>query len=1328
MAHNPVLAAHKEWIGYLQPVGLVVSPHALLAAQAVVSELVSEPQQRLRALPRPFHLPTLTAEILGWRPADLAGGPGGPPLPDDLAHPLPEYGETLRPTFAVPDPSKLSHAPGAHTHPWLLLIQDLSPGTDLDAPAPASSHNWDAPPQAKFERLLRETGVPIGLLHNGTHLRLVYAPRGETSGHLTFPLEFMTTVAGRQSLGACLMLLNADRLFSESDNRRLPALLSESRKYQNEVSTRLAEQVLGALLELLRGFQAADEATRGALLGALSREDPQHIYGGLLTVLLRLVFLLYAEDRGLMPGEPTWTGHYSVTGLYLQLREDAGRHPDTMDQRYGAWPALLSLFRLVYTGGTHDRLHLPAREGRLFDPDSYPFLEGRTRSEAWQPGERREAPRVPDGVLWRVLQALLLLDGERLSYRSLDVEQIGSVYESMMGFKLERAHGPSIAVRPQHVVVDLAEVLRQKPEARAKFLKEQAHCDLTGASLAALKAAQNPEDVIAALGRKQSHRTPAIVPAGSLYLQPGEERRKSGSHYTPRSLTGPIVRTTLRPVLESLGEHPTPEQILDLKLCDPAMGSGAFLVEAARQLGEHLRRAWDLHKCTPTIPPDEDPDLHARRLVAQRCLYGVDKNPFAVDLAKLSLWLVTLAKDHAFTFLDHALKHGDSLVGLNKGQIAEFRWDHETRLSGPLFEHFKRQVGKATALRREIFLLSDEQDAAKRSTLKSADDAIHEARLVGDAAISAFFSEDSDKKRQQRREELYKETVQPAQNGDAKALNRLEQLSQALRSGDKPVSPFHWEIEFPEVFDRENPGFDCFVGNPPFAGRNTIFNTGGEAYLYLLIDLTPEAHGSSDLVAYFFRRSFALARHRGTLGFIATNTVAQGDTRTTGLRWITSHGGSIYEARRRVKWPGQAAVVVSVVHITRGPAVSCYLDQVPVRGISHFLSPGTARDPVPLQANRATSFMGNKVYGQGFIFDDSDPASTPLAEMASLINHDVRNAERIFEYMGGEDLNKSAAQVPTRYVINFNNWTEAEARSWSDLLAIVEAKVRPEREKLGNNGDARRRKVHWWHWGQAAHALMARTESLSRVLAISQVTTHLSFSFQPSRRILSHGVAVIASESYAMFGSIQCRAHEVWARFFGSSMKDDLRYTPSDCFETFPFPENWQQSEPLERIGERYYTFRAELMVRNNEGLTTTYNRFHDPDERDPDILKLREFHGEMDHAVLTAYGWSDLAERATCEFRLDYEDDDEPSDDDAPRARTKKKPWRYRWPQDFHDEVLARLLDLNQVRAEQERLAGLAATPKSIKPKPTAKKVSKASAKKTATPTQTALLPPDED
>src|SRR5205085_1896540 len=175
---------------------------------------------------------------------------------------------------------------------------------------------------------------------------------------------------------------------------------------------------------------------------------------------------------------------------------------------------------------------------------------------------------------------------------------------------------------------------------------------------------------------------------------------------------------------------------------------------------------------------------------------------------------------------------------------------------------------------------------------------------------------------------------------------------------------------------------------------------------------------------------------------------------------------------------------------------------------------------------------------------------------------------------------------------------------------------------------------------------------------------------------------------HAAFCALQSRPHEIWARFLGSSMKDDLRYTPSDCFETFPFPENWETQPTLEAVGRAYYEFRADLMVRNNEGLTKTYNRFHDPDERSPDILKLRELHAAMDQAVLDAYGWTDL--KPTCEFLLDYEEDDE--DEEETGGRRRKKPWRYRWPDEFRDEVLARLLELNRQRAEQERLSGAAA------------------------------------
>lgn len=182
---------------------------------------------------------------------------------------------------------------------------------------------------------------------------------------------------------------------------------------------------------------------------------------------------------------------------------------------------------------------------------------------------------------------------------------------------------------------------------------------------------------------------------------------------------------------------------------------------------------------------------------------------------------------------------------------------------------------------------------------------------------------------------------------------------------------------------------------------------------------------------------------------------------------------------------------------------------------------------------------------------------------------------------------------------------------------------------------------------------------------------------------------------------------------FSSTMKDDLNYSPTDCCQTFPFPLQFETDFGLETTGREYFDFRAALMVKHNEGLTKTYNRFHDRDhdetEADPEIVagirRLRELHATMDRAVLEAYGWHDLAKRATCEFLLDYEEEEDDNEPEArPGRRQKKKPWRYRWPDDFRDEVLARLLELNKERAQQERLTGeaTAAAEKAAKPKAT--------------------------
>ena len=674
-----LIFAHQEWLGFVQPVGLVVAPAVMVDAQVLPDRNLSGRRRDFRALleeedgiattRRTKDLRNLFTEFLGWQERDFVDASEHR---DTLERALPELHVVLSATWAVPT---LGESDGD----WMMLIQE-EPGADLDKP-PEGQDGWNASRHERFERLLRETAIPIGLLCNAERVRLIYAPKGESSGYLTFDFSQMAQPAGAPILAAFEMLLSAEALFSGAEEASLPALLARSREAQAEVSSKLSRQVLGALHELLRGFVAADARTGESRVQDLARERPESLYGGLITALMRLVFVLYTEDRGLMPDHPVYQQHYSLGGLFSRLRRDTAAWPDTMDQRFGAWAQLLALFRLIYGGGSHAGLTFVARKGALFDPDRFPFLEGRTEDEARR---KRPLPMVPDSTVWSVLESLMVLDGERLSYRTLDVEQIGSVYEAIMGFRIELTTGRSIAVRSQSRRAPRSSSISttfwsSRGSKRPKAIQDATGQKVTGAAAAGIRDATEPADVVATLDRKvDRYATPDVVPPGTPILQPTDERRRSGSHYTPRSLTEPIVAETLRPIFERLGPRAEPEQILDLKVLDPATGSGAFLVEACRQLAARLVDAWTIHGGPPEIPPDEDELLHARRLVAQRCLYGVDRNPMAIDLAKMSLWLATFARDHEFTFIDHTLKYGDSLVGLTRRQIEGLDWGAET--------------------------------------------------------------------------------------------------------------------------------------------------------------------------------------------------------------------------------------------------------------------------------------------------------------------------------------------------------------------------------------------------------------------------------------------------------------------------------------------------------------------------------------------------------------------------------------------------------------------------------------------------------------------------
>lgn len=493
-------------------------------------------------------------------------------------------------------------------------------------------------------------------------------------------------------------------------------------------------------------------------------------------------------------------------------------------------------------------------------------------------------------------------------------------------------------------------------------------------------------------------------------------------------------------------------------------------------------------------------------------------------------------------------------------------------------------------------------------------------------------------------------------------------------------------------------GFDAIVGNPPFLGGKRISTAQGDRYRDWLASAHEGVNSNADLVAHFFRRAFSLLVSGGTLGLVATNTISQGDTRRAGLRWICLHGGTIFAARRRYMWPGAAAVVVSVVHITRGPwRGTRQLDDRAVNEITAFLfHSGGSEDPCALAANARTSFIGCDLKSQGFLFDDADEEASPLAEMRALLQKNEGDSSLIHPYLGGEELNSSPTQEPHRFAVDLNHLREDELELHQPLVGFVRTRVTRDRarksEDVANHP--------FWRYWRARPELRAASVNCTRVLANSQVSAHHAFAWQPTDRVFAHTLNVFTDERDGFFAVLQSRAHENWARFFGSSMKDDVRYTPSDCFETFPFPAGWEENAALASIGAEYHAFRAELMKRNGQGLTATYNRFHAPDEYDGEILKLRALHDAMDRAVLDAYGWRDL--KPVCEFLLDWE---EPEDDAGGAPRKKKKPWRWRWPDAMRDEVLARLLALNAERAKDEARRALLAGGSSKKAKGGGKK-----------------------
>jgi hypothetical protein len=1141
--------------------------------------------------------------MLGW-PAEWIAQDNA--ISQNLTHTVAQHHEMLRPDAVLLDAGKPR-----------LLISVLAPNQQPDR-RPAST-TWNATCATRMAELLHATRIPVGLVTNGERFTLVYAEPGQPTGFADFRAELWFDE--RLTLRAFRDFLSADALFNRPPEQAIEGLYRRSLENQQEVSITLGRQVRRAVEMFVSALDRADRESDRSLLAGVPEE---HVYEAALFLMMRLVFLFFAEERDLLPmTNPVYRENYAVSTLHDQLREAADRlGEEVLERRYDAFPRLLATFRAVHGGVEHDLASLPAYGGDLFDPDRFPFLEGRTAGTDWHKAAAQPCP-IHNRTVLHLLQALQYLEikvsgaweKRRLSFRALDIEQIGHVYEGLLDHTVRRATEIVLSLEGKEAPeIPLSELQRRSEQ--PSFIEWLA--DETGRTAKAIERSLKDPSIndplrwpdwehvsrFAALVRRDDNGDPGIIPAGSLYVTAGTARRQTGTQYTPRTLTESVGEHALAPqVYVGPAEGLPPEkwllksaaQILSLKVCDFACGSAAFLVAAARYLSSRLMEAWEESQkrhgagilITPYgdaslgLPDEElipsDPDergLYALRIVVERCLYGVDRNWLAVEMAKLSLWLLTLQRNRPFTFLDHAIRCGDSLLGVDLNQLSTWSLSGKGTQNVLFNDDLAFAADKREGLMKMQYHPRDQQkmlDAALAKTRR--------LRAAADLLIATAFEPNPD----------------ALAGAVSMGLDYQEAEAQKVLKGKHP---FHWPVEFPEVF-LYGEGFDALVGNPPFIGGKRITGALGSQYREYLVEfIGGGVRGNADYVAYFFLRAERLLKNGGTAGLLATNTIAQGDTREVGLDQMLGRGIAVYRALPSRKWPGDANLEVAHVWLRKGPwRGQVLLNDAVTAGITSQLEPlGRVHGkPHRLAANTGKSFVGSYVLGMGFVLEPD--------EAQRLLDKDARNGDVLFPYLNGEDLNSRWDQSPSRWVINFRDWPLDRAMEYPDCFEIVERLVKPERAKLAKKDDASAKGYAklWWQFGRKGLELYSAIAGMDKVLVIPETTKYCTFSLCPTGIVFSHMTKVLAIGDDGSAALVQSSIHEAWARQYSSTLETRLKYSPSDCFETFPFPA---ALAPLSSAGNEYQSHRREVMTVRHEGLTVTYNHFHTKRDESNDIQR----------------------------------------------------------------------------------------------------------------------------
>lgn len=745
---------------------------------------------------------------------------------------------------ATDDAASIDEAPDSPAAPGGVLLSLLAWDDDFDRPF-SSARRRSETPHKLMERLLASGPAMWGILLNGQKARLL--KRNVVSGrqqYLEVDLEALFDGGSDRDFDTFWTLFRAQAFEPDATGRSLMEVVDEgSRTHAERVSATLKTSVFGAMERLMAALveraqdirrtpPAPEDAAGMARFQTAERalRDLKQLYEQSLILLYRMLFVLYAESRELLPTDnPVYRDSYSLEPLRDEVeRPGVTYEPDS----FRLWESAQALFRLIHYGCRTTDLVVPAYNGALFRPESVALLN---------------ALRVPDDAMAEVIRLLSLTPAtkdrgrERISYRDLDVEQLGAVYEGLLEFEPRVASEPMVEVR----------------------YKDQ---------LAVIPARE-----------RRDYTVLRQFAPGHFYLGRGAGRKTTGSYYTPQPLVEFLVKRTLEPLVE----EKSADEILDLRVVDAAMGSGAFLVGACSFLAEAYARALQREQSAiraavgdielDAEPAGEEGEEQAlteeairpyRRLVAERCIYGVDLNPMAVELAKVSLWLTTLAGDKPLTFLDAHLRCGNSLIGASLHPWTDASGARQYSIDTIHPEANKRlQKGRGGASRgraredgRQLHLFAEEE---VRATVEP---------LVGRLNWIATTPSDS-VERVHEKEELYRQQVEgDRQRAQLKAVCDLwvaswfwrqppadakpddpryalpldgpiyRQLAQRLRGREgfgipesamasylaeamrvaAEVRPFHWELEFPEVFyeqdgaRREHPGFDAILGNPPW--------------------------------------------------------------------------------------------------------------------------------------------------------------------------------------------------------------------------------------------------------------------------------------------------------------------------------------------------------------------------------------------------------------------------------------------------------------------------------------------------------------------------------